>query len=131
MADPTPMVDAVPGVASAGPEQEKVPSVAASVEHTVVLVVSFVTVTACPDVKPLPVTVTDPLAAPVGGSTRTIGLGAAEEVVDIDATASSGTTSNKASSILRPFLRIELPFVRTFPPGVARTHRSRDQLANS
>jgi len=108
------MVDAVPGVASAGPEQENVPSVAASVEHTAVLVVSFFTVTGCPDVKPLPVTVTDPLAAPTGGSIRTVGFGAAEEVVDIDATASSGMTSNKAISIFRPFPRIVRPFV--LPP---------------
>ena len=70
-------------------------------EQTVALVVSFSTVRFCPDEKPLPVTVIDPLETPVGGSTLTIGLDAAEEVPDIDATASSGATSSTASSILR------------------------------
>ena len=55
-------------------------------EQTVALVVSFSTVRFCPDEKPLPVTVIDPLETPVGGSTLTIGLDAAEEVPDIDAT---------------------------------------------
>ena len=116
------MVDTDPAVAPARPGHENVPSEAAVVEQTVVVVVSFRTVTAWPAVKPEPVTSIDPPDAPVGGSTRTCGLAGAVATAGVVGRCPT-TGASAATTRAMPYHRRFVPIVpppRLVPPRCVR-----------